>query len=454
MKSKAKTKTVVIMGAAGRDFHNFNVAFRDDDRFNVVAFTAAQIPGISERRYPPALSGKLYPSGIPIRPEEDLANICKDKNVDQVVFAYSDVEHTDVMHKASGALAAGADFSLLGPHSTMLKSALPVIAICAVRTGVGKSQTTRWLGNRLKKMGLKVAVIRHPMPYGDLEQQVVQRFANAKDLDDANCTMEEREEYEPHIAAGHIVYAGVDYEAILREAEKEAQIILWDGGNNDFSFYKPDLHIVMVDPLRPGHELTHHPGEAVLRMADIAVIAKVNSASSLDVETVIDNVKCLAPKAKIVRAASRVNLDNPSAVRGKRVVVVDDGPTLTHGGMSHGAGYVAAVEGGASEVVDPRRGASGDIAAAFRKFGHLGKVIPAMGYTSKELADLEHTLNAVDADVVVAGTPIDLSHLMRLNKEVVRARYEFAEIDDRGLGYHVDQFIGSLHLSTSKANAA
>jgi predicted GTPase len=437
----SKAQNVVIMGAAGRDFHNFNVAFRDDDRFNVVAFTAAQIPGIANRTYPPVLAGKLYPKGIPILAEADLAKVCKDHAVNEVVFAYSDIEHTALMHKGSIALASGADFALLGPRRTMLKSKLPVIAICAVRTGVGKSQTTRWIGNKLRAIGVKAAVIRHPMPYGDLEQQAVQRFAVPADLDAAQCTIEEREEYEPHVAAGNVVFAGVDYERILREAEKEAEIILWDGGNNDFSFYTPDLHIVMVDPLRPGHEMTHHPGEAVLRMADVAVIAKVNSASSHDVEKVADNIKLLTPGARIVRAASRVSVDDVAAVRGKRVVVVDDGPTITHGGMPYGAGHVAASEAGAATIIDPRKCAFGEIAEVFRKYSHIGKVLPAMGYTGKELADLERTLNAADADVVVAGTPIDLSHLMRLNKPIIRARYEFAEVDDPGLGAIIDQFL-------------
>jgi predicted GTPase len=454
MSTFPKVQNIVIMGAAGRDFHNFNVAFRDDERFKVVAFTAAQIPGIANRRYPPALAGKLYPNGIPILAEEDLSKICKSHAVDQVVFAYSDVEHTAVMHKGSMALATGADFALLGPQRTMVKSTLPVIAICAVRTGVGKSQTTRWIGNRLRKMGIRAAVIRHPMPYGDLEKQAVQRFVKPSDLDAANCTIEEREEYEPHIAAGNIVYAGVDYERILRQAETEAQVILWDGGNNDFSFYKPDLHIVMVDPLRAGHEATHHPGEAVLRMADVAVIAKVNSASSLDVEKVADSIRHLAPQAKIIRAASRVSVDDISAVRGKRAIVVDDGPTITHGGMPYGAGHVAALAAGAAQVIDPRPFAQGEIAAVYRKFGHIGKVLPAMGYTDKELADLQATLNAADADVVVAGTPIDLSHLVKLSKPIVRARYEFAEEDDPGLGALVDEFLMAHGLALKQIASA
>lgn len=441
MANEQKPENVIIMGAAGRDFHNFNVAYRDNAHFHVAAFTAAQIPGISGRRYPKALAGKLYPNGIPILGEGDLASICKEYSVDKVVFAYSDVEHATVMHKASIALAAGADFELLGPHRTMLKSTLPVIAICAVRTGVGKSQTTRWLGLKLRDAGIKAAVVRHPMPYGDLEKQAVQRFAKLSDLDDAKCTIEEREEYEPHIAAGNIVFAGVDYERILREAEKEAQIILWDGGNNDFSFYRPDLHIVMVDPLRAGHETTHHPGEAVLRMADIAVIAKTNSASRADVQKVTDNIRQLHPTAHVVRAASIVSLDNEAAVKGKRVIVVDDGPTITHGGMAYGAGYVAASVAHAAEIIDPRRFASGEIVDVYRKYPHIGKVLPAMGYSPEELSDLAATINAADCDVVVAGTPIDLARLLKLNKPVIRARYEFAEADGPSLGFYIDIFL-------------
>jgi predicted GTPase len=441
MANATTRRRIVIMGAAGRDFHNFNVVFRDNQEYEVVAFTAAQIPGIAGRRYPPALAGPNYPDGIPVLPEDDLATIVRDKHVDEVVFAYSDVEHAYVMHKASIALAAGADFSLLGPNRTMLRSKLPVIAVCAVRTGVGKSQTTRWLSQLLRANGLTTAAIRHPMPYGDLERQAVQRFATMKDLDEADCTIEEREEYEPHIAAGNIVYAGVDYGRILARAEEEAQVILWDGGNNDFAFYKPDLHIVMVDPLRPGHETTHHPGEAVLRMADIVVIAKTNSAAEADIQRVADTARALAPKAIITRAASEVRLDDPSAVKGKRALVVDDGPTITHGGMSYGAGYIAAVQGGAAEIVDARRFAVGDIVDVYRQYAHIGKVVPAMGYSEKELGDLAATINAVTADVVVAGTPTDLGHLMQLNKPIVRARYDFKEVGEPRLGELVLRFL-------------
>lgn len=453
MAQSTKPRRVVIMGAAGRDFHNFNVVYRDDPAYEVVAFTAAQIPGISGRRYPTALAGESYPDGIPILPEEDLTAICRDKKADEVVFAYSDVEHRFVMHKASIALAAGADFALLGPQRTMLTSKLPVIAVCAVRTGVGKSQTTRWLAGLLKSKGLRTAAIRHPMPYGDLERQAVQRFATMKDLDEAKCTIEEREEYEPHIAAGTIVYAGVDYARILARAESESDVILWDGGNNDFSFVKPDLHIVMVDPLRPGHETTHHPGEAVLRMADIVVVAKTNSAAEANVQNVIESSRNIAPKATIVRAASEVSLDQPERVKGKRVLVVDDGPTITHGGMAYGAGYVAAIKAGAADIVDPRSMAVGDIAEVYTKYRHIGKVLPAMGYSPKELSELAATINASKADVVVAGTPSDLGHLMQLNKPVLRARYDFKEVGEPRLSDLVTRFLNERGVLANKAVA-
>lgn len=444
-------KRVVIMGAAGRDFHNFNVAFRDNPYYDVVAFTAAQIPGIAGRRYPAALAGPRYPHGIPILPEEELAHICREYHVDQVVFAYSDVEHRFVMHKASIALAAGADFSLLGPERTMLKSKVPVIATCAVRTGVGKSQTTRWLSRLLKDRGLKVAVIRHPMPYGDLERQRVQRFVTMKDLDDAQATIEEREEYEPHIAIGNVVYAGVDYGHIVQLAEYEADVILWDGGNNDFSFIKPDLHIVLVDPLRAGHETTHHPGEAVLRMADVVVIAKCNSAAEADIQRVSETAAQIAPDAPIIRAASHVSVEDPGKVRGKRVLVVDDGPTITHGGMPYGAGYVAASQAGAAEIVDPRLTAAGEIVDVYRRYPHIGKVLPAMGYSHQELKDLAATINASTAEVVVSGTPSDLAHLMRLDKPVVRARYDFAEVGGTALRQIVERFLDERGLKWRQA---
>ncbi len=454
MAFEEKARHVLIMGAAGRDFHNFNVAFRDNPAYKVVAFTAAQIPGISGRRYPAALAGKQYPEGIPILDEADLADICRERGVDEVVFAYSDVEHVLVMHKASIALAAGADFSLLGPARTMLTSSLPVVAISAVRTGVGKSQTARWLADLLKKRGLRVAVMRHPMPYGDLERQAVQRFADLPDLDAAACTIEEREEYEPHIVAGSIVFAGVDYARVLRQAEADADIIVWDGGNNDFPFVRPDLHIVLVDPLRPGHETTHHPGEAVLRMADIVVVAKTNSASQSNVRTMIETSRRLAPKASVARAASIVSLDDRAAVAGKRVLVVEDGPTITHGGMSNGAGYVAATQAQVAEVVDPRLSAVGDIAEMFRQYDHIGKVLPAMGYSTKELGELQATINGSNAEAVIAGTPVDLSRLMELNKPVVRARYEFAEVSEPRLSALIEDFLRSQGTSVIRKRPA
>jgi predicted GTPase len=439
-------RRIVIMGAAGRDFHNFNIVYRNDPSCTVVAFTAAQIPGIADRRYPPALAGRFYPDGIPIVDEADLGRICRQHDVDQVVFAYSDVEHAFVMHKASIALAAGADFVLLGPGSTMITSKLPVIAICAVRTGVGKSQVTRWLARRLKEAGLQPAVLRHPMPYGDLEKQAVQRFSTGSDLDAAQCTLEEREEYEPHIAAGGVVYAGVDYAAILARAEQGADVVLWDGGNNDFPFIKPDLLIVLVDPLRAGHETTHHPGEAVLRMADIVVVAKSNSAAEADIRRVTECAHTIAPQAGVIRGQSIVSLDEPAAVAGKRVIVVDDGPTLTHGGMTYGAGYIAAVRAGAGEIIEPRSYAGGDLAEVFRAYPHIGKVLPAMGYSRRQLDDLAATINASPADVVVAGTPTDLAHVVRLSKPVVRARYDYAEAEEPGLGMLVDEFLSRRGL--------
>lgn len=438
---------VVIMGAAGRDFHNFNVIYRDDPGNRVVAFTAAQIPRIAGRRYPPALAGPLYPEGIPIVEESGLAALCRREAVDQVVFAYSDVSHAHVMHTASVALANGADFLLLGPERTMLPAVVPVIAVSAVRTGCGKSQTTRWLSQRLKSRGLRVAVIRHPMPYGDLERQAVQRFATRADLDAAACTVEEREEYEPHLALGSVVYAGVDYGAIVERAGAEADILLWDGGNNDFPFLRPDLHLVLVDPLRPGHETTHHPGEAVLRMADIILVAKVDSAADADIQAVTEAARRINPGAAVIRGASPVTLDNPEAVRGRRVLVVEDGPTLTHGGMAYGAGFVAATRAQAATIVDPRSAATEAIAAVFDQYPHIGPVLPAVGYNPEQLRALEATINAVVADVVVAATPCDLAALLQLDKPVVHARYEFAEVGEPGLGTLVDAFLRERGLA-------
>jgi predicted GTPase len=434
---------VVIMGAAGRDFHDFNVVYRDDPRFEVIAFTAAQIPAIAGRRYPPALAGARYPHGIPIVAENELETICRGNGVGLVVFAYSDVSHAKVMHLASRALAAGADFALLGPDHTMLRASVPVIAVSAVRTGCGKSQTARWIARRLRERGRRVAVIRHPMPYGDLEREAVQRFATRADLAEGRCTIEEREEYEPHIAAGNVVYAGVDYARIVAAAQGEADLIVWDGGNNDFPFVRPDLHIVLVDPLRAGDETSHHPGEAVLRMADVVVIAKTNAAAAADIQRVSEAARRINPRARIVRAASPVQLDAPDAVRGKRVLVVEDGPSTTHGGMPHGAGYVAAVQGGAAAIVDPRAFAAPEIAALYSAYPHLGPVLPAMGYSARQLEALARSIAAAPADVVVSGTPIDLAALVKTNKPVVRARYEFAEAGTPGLGDEIDRFLGA-----------
>ncbi len=441
MSEKTGPKRIVIMGAAGRDFHNFNVVYREDSATRVVAFTATQIPKIADRRYPSILAGDYYPDGIPIVHETELEALCREQEIDQVILAYSDISHARVMHKASIVLAAGADFLMLGPEHTMIRSRIPVIAVCAVRTGCGKSQTARWLSRKLKQHGLGVAVIRHPMPYGDLERQAVQRFASKKELDAAECTIEEREEYEPHLAQGNVVYAGVDYAEIIRRAEAEADIILWDGGNNDFSFIRPDLHIVLVDPLRPGHETTHHPGEAVLRMADIVLVAKVNSASDADIQQVTENVKSINPRAKIVRGFSQVTLDDPEAITGRRVIIVEDGPTITHGGMSYGAGYVAATQAQAEEIIDPRSVAVEEIARVYDQYPHIGPVLPAVGYHPSQLQALRDTINAADAEVVVSATPCDLGALIEINKPVVRARYEFAEAGKPGLGGLIEEFL-------------
>lgn len=431
------------MGAAGRDFHNFNMVYRDAPDHRVVAFTATQIPDIAGRRYPPALAGPAYPDGIPIVEESGLGELCRRERVDQVVFAYSDVRHAQVMHAASIAIAQGADFILLGAARTMVHSTVPVIATSATRTGCGKSQVTRWLATRLKAMGRRAAAIRHPMPYGDLEAQAVQRFATRADLDAAECTVEEREEYEPYIELGNVIYAGVDYARIVAMAEREADVILWDGGNNDFPFVRPDLHIVLTDPLRAGDELTHHPGEAVLRMADVVVVAKVDTASSADVQRVIESARRINPNADIVRGASPVTLQDDIDLRGKRVLVVEDGPTITHGGMAYGAGYVAAVAAGAAEIIDPRPFAVPEIAAVFHQYPHIAAVLPALGYHATQLDALRRTIGAVPADVVVSGTPCDLGALIDVAHPMVRARYEFAEAQDPGLGALVDRFVQS-----------
>ena len=443
---KRSPTRIAIMGAAGRDFHNFNQVYRHDKEVEVVAFTAAQISGIANRRYPASIAGSLYPNGIPIVDETELESLCRREQIDSVVFAYSDLTHAEVMHLASRAMVAGADFLLLGPERTMLSAQVPVIAVSAVRTGCGKSQTTRWLSKLLRQKGLQVAVIRHPMPYGDLEKQVVQRFASKADLDLAECTIEEREEYEPHLEVGNIVYAGVDYGLIVQKAEQEANIILWDGGNNDFPFIRPDLHLVLVDPLRPGDETTHHPGELVLRMADIAIIAKVDSAADADIQRVRETVKQVNPQAVIIRGASPIQLDNPEAVRDRRVLVVEDGPTTTHGGMSYGAGYVAATRAQAAEIVNPRAYAVPEIASVYARYPHIGSILPAMGYFPAQLKALEETINNADADVVVAATPSNLNALLKLNKPVVRARYEFAEMSKPSLSEQIEQFLARNNL--------
>ena len=421
------TKTL-IMGAAGRDFHNFNVFFRDNSEYEVVAFTATQIPNIEGRKYPKELAGRLYPAGIPIYPESDLVDLIKKLSVELVVFAYSDVPHEVVMHKASTVLAAGADFRLMGPKSTQVKSTKPVVSVCAVRTGSGKSQTTRRVSLILRDMGYKVAAIRHPMPYGDLVKQKVQRYASYTDLDKHECTIEEREEYEPHLDNGVIVYAGVDYEAILRQAEQEVDVILWDGGNNDFSFYVPDLNIVVADPHRPGHEYMYHPGETNVRAADVFVINKVDTADPQSVIAVRERLNELNPKAVVIEAASPLYLDNPEAIRGKRVLVIEDGPTLTHGEMAYGAGYVAAKRFGAAEIVDPRPFAVGAITATYNKYPKTGPILPAMGYGDEMTRDLEKTIDRAEVDLVIIGTPIDLNRVMKIKKPNQRVRYELQEI--------------------------
>ncbi len=418
----------IIMGAAGRDFHNFNTFFRGNKDYEVVAFTATQIPDIEGRTYPKELAGDLYPKGIPIYAEEDLVSLIKKHKVEQVIFAYSDIPHEVIMHKASLVLSTGADFRLMGPSYTQVKSTKPVISICAIRTGCGKSQTTRRVSLLLREMGYKVAAIRHPMPYGDLVKQAVQRFETYKDLDKHECTIEEREEYEPHIDNGVIVYAGVDYEAILRQAEKEVDIVLWDGGNNDFPFYVPDLQIVVVDPHRPGHELSYYPGETNTLLADVVVINKVDTADPNAVIKVRENVRKVNPKAIQIEAASPLFVDDPAAIQGKRVLVIEDGPTLTHGEMAYGAGYVAARRFGAAEIVDPRSFAVKSIAATYKKYPKTGPILPAMGYGAAQMKDLEATIKKADVDLVVIGTPIDLTRVIKLDKPAQRVRYELQEI--------------------------
>lgn len=433
-------KTVIIMGAAGRDFHNFNVFFRDNADYNVVAFTATQIPNIDGRQYPAALAGSLYPEGIPIFAEEDLPDLVKKHEVDQVVFAYSDVSHQYVMHKAAIVNGAGADFVLMGAEKTMIKSTKPVIAVCAVRTGCGKSQTTRRVSEIFKARGKQVVAIRHPMPYGDLVKQKVQRFAEYEDMNRHDCTIEEREEYEPHVDMGNIIYAGVDYEAILREAEKEADIILWDGGNNDTPFYKPDLWITVTDPHRPGHEMDWYPGETNFRMGDVIIINKVDTADREHVESIRRNIHAVNPGAVVIEGASPLQVADSEKIRGKRVLVVEDGPTLTHGGMKYGAGIVAAEKYGASEIVDPRPWVTGTIAETYEKYPDIGQLLPAMGYGDQQMKDLEETIEAVDCDAVIIGTPIDLSKIIKIDKPSVRIQYRLQEIGDPTLDHVLSRF--------------
>jgi len=426
-------KKVIILGAAGRDFHNFNVVFRDDPSFEVVAFTATQIPDIANRRYPADLAGRLYPSGIPILEEKDLERLISEHNVDTIVFSYSDVSHQTLMHLASRAVAAGADFWLLGTERTQVKSRVPVISICAVRTGCGKSPVSRLVAAQLRHLGWKPVVIRHPMPYGDLSAQAVQRFATMEDLDRHQCTIEEREEYEPHLSQGTVLYAGVDYEKILRQAEAEADIILWDGGNNDTPFYASDLEIVVVDPHRPGHEVGYYPGEVNLRRAQVVIINKVDTASPHNIEIVRKNVHLNNPLATVLETACRVSVASPDLVRGRRVLVVEDGPTLTHGEMSYGAGVVAARQCGAAELVDPRPFAIGSIRGTYERFTHLTSLLPAMGYGAIQRHELEETINRVPCDLVLVATPVNLASILRLNKPSVRVSYEAEELTKPGL---------------------
>jgi len=421
-------KKAIIMGAAGRDFHNFNVYFRDNEEYRVAAFTATQIPDIEGRKYPSILAGKLYPDGIPIYHEKDLTKYIKELEVSEVFFSYSDVSHEYIMHKASEVMSAGASFTLLGPRETMIKSKIPLISICAVRTGCGKSQTSRKTALILKEKGKRVVVIRHPMPYGDLTEQKVQRFATYEDMMKHKCTIEEMEEYEPHINNGIVVYAGVDYGAILEEAEKEADIILWDGGNNDIPFYEADLEIVVVDPHRPGHELKYHPGETNFRRAQVLVINKIGTAEKENVEIVLNNIKKFNPEATIIRANSPIFISEAEEVAGKTVLVIEDGPTLTHGGMPYGAGIIAAEKYGAAKITDPRPYAVGSIKETFQKFTHLDKVLPAMGYGREQMAELAQTIDKVDCDLVIGATPIDLGRLIKTNKKILRVTYELEEI--------------------------
>ncbi len=443
-------KNVIIMGAAGRDFHNFNTCFRDNESFNVVAFTAAQIPDIDDRKYPAGLAGKLYPQGIPIYAEEDLTRLISENNVEDCVFSYSDVTYQKVMSMSALVNAAGANFVLLGPDATMLKSSKPVIAVGAVRTGCGKSQTSRKIIEYLMSKGLKVVAVRHPMPYGDLVRQKVQRFAQVGDLAKHECTIEEMEEYEPHVVRGNVIYAGVDYEAILRAAENDpdgCDIVVWDGGNNDFPFYKPDLNITIVDPHRAGHELRYYPGEVTLRLADVVIINKMDSAGPEGIQLVRNNIREVNPRAVVIDAASPISVDNPALIKGKRVLVVEDGPTLTHGQMTIGAGTVAAMKFGALECVDPRPFIVGKLAETFETYPGIGALLPAMGYGEQQILDLEATINNTDCDSVVIGTPIDLKRVVKINKPSTRVNYDLQEIGHPDLANVLDDFLKGLRLS-------
>jgi predicted GTPase len=434
-------KRILIMGAAGRDFHNFNVLYREDESVEVVAFTATQIPDIEGRKYPPALAGELYPGGIPIHAEDDLSEIIRKERIEEVVFSYSDVSNQYVMEKAQLVTASGAHFSIAGAAPTMIESTKPVVSIGAVRTGCGKSQTTRRVASILLEAGKKVVAVRHPMPYGDLVKQRVQRFASLDDLAKHDCTIEEMEEYEPHIVNGVVVFAGVDYEAILRGAEKEADVVLWDGGNNDLPFYKSDIHIVVVDPHRPGHEITYYPGLANLLLADVVVINKVDTADLCGIDTVRRNVTVLNPKALVIDAASPLSVENGSEITGKRVLCVEDGPTLTHGGMKYGAAVMAARKFQAAEIIDPRPYATGKIARTYERYPEVGELLPAMGYGAEQIRDLEETIDRVDCDLVVIGTPIDLARIVTLSKPSVRVRYDLCEIGKPDLRDALEQLL-------------
>lgn len=436
-------RRAVILGAAGRDFHNFNVVFRADPSLEVVAFTAAQVPGTEGRTYPPELAGPLYPRGIPIRPEAELEHLLRRYRADLAVFAYSDVSHEHVMHRASLALALGADFCLLGPDRTMLPAARPVLSVCAVRTGCGKSAIARYVVTLCRERGLRTVVIRHPMPYGDLLRERCQRFATARDLDRAACTVEEREEYELHLRAGAVVYAGVDYAEVLRAAEAEADVLVWDGGNNDFPFLRPDLEIVVLDPHRPGHELAYHPGETNLRRAAVAVVNKVDTARPEDVEAVEASVRAVNPAAALVRMASPLSVEDPEALRGRRVLAVEDGPTLTHGGMAYGAATLAARRFGVAELVDPRPYARGSLREVFREYPHLDNVLPALGYSPEQLRELKETIEATPCDLVLVGTPVDLEALLHLGRPTARVRYEVQEAGGPSLREHVERFLAA-----------